>query len=88
MIEQVLEERGARYGKFIEHATIAQGIQDVMRQAPNWKFLDPDMKQSLTIIADKIARILNGQKDYDDNWVDIAGYSTLIVNRIRENELL
>ena len=56
-VEKTLEERGSRYGRFIDHAVIAQGIQDVMRAAPNWSALDPDMKQALSVIADKIARI-------------------------------
>lgn len=30
------------------------------------------------MIAHKIARILNGDPNYADNWHDIAGYATLI----------
>lgn len=32
----------------------------------------------LEMIAHKIARILNGDPNYADNWHDIAGYATLI----------
>lgn len=81
-VNKTLEERGSRYGAFADHAKIAQGIQDTMRSAPKWDQLDPDMKQALSVIADKIARILNGDPFYGDNWHDIAGYSLLIENRI------
>lgn len=81
-VNKTLEERGSRYGAFADHARIAQGIQDTMRNAPKWDQLDPDMKQALSVIADKIARILNGDPFYVDNWHDICGYSMLIENRI------
>ena len=83
-ISATLAERGGRYGQFIDHATIAQGLQDVLRAAPNWEKLDVDMKQALTVIADKMARILNGDPYYDDNWHDIQGYSKLVEDRIRK----
>lgn len=85
-IESTLEERGSRYGKFVDHAVIAQRLQDGMRTAPNWLALEPDMKQALTVIADKIARILNGDARYPDNWHDIAGYATLVDKRLVEEQ--
>lgn len=81
-IDATLEERGARYGQFIDHAKIAQGLQDVMRESPNWSKLDVDMKQALSVIADKIARILNGDAGYTDSWHDIQGYSRLVETRL------
>lgn len=80
-VEATLAERGSRYGQFIDHATISQGIQDVMRNAPNWDKLEVDMRQALTTIADKIARILNGDPYYKDNWHDIQGYAKLVEDR-------
>jgi hypothetical protein len=83
-ISATLAERGGRYGQFIDHAKIAQGLQDVLRDADNWNKLDVDMKQALTVIADKMARILNGDPYYDDNWHDIQGYAKLVEDRIRK----
>lgn len=85
-IENTLEERGSRYGKFVDHAAIAQRMQDAMRMAPNWMTLKPDVKQALTVIADKIARILNGDPDYIDNYHDISGYAQLIENRLKQEQ--
>ena len=85
-VEKTLEERGARYGQFIDHATIAQGLINVLHEAPNWQKLEPDMRQALHVIMDKTARILNGDPYYQDNWHDIIGYSTLVERRLIKEE--
>lgn len=85
-IEATLEERGARYGVFAEHARICHKIKDAMRDSPNWQYLDPDMKQALEVIADKAARILNGDFNYIDNWHDITGYATLVEKRLIKDQ--
>lgn len=81
-IEETLAERGARYGKFEDHAFICQGIKRAMNQHPGWQRLADDQKQALETIADKIARMLNGDPDYIDNWHDIIGYARLIEDRL------
>jgi len=35
------------------------------------------------MIAHKIGRIINGDPDYDDSWVDIAGYAKLVSDRLQ-----
>lgn len=80
-LSDTLAERGARYGDFTDHAAIAQSLQDPMRAAPGWEKLSPVKRQALTVIADKIARILSGDPEYKDNWHDIAGYAKLAEDR-------
>lgn len=81
-IEKTLAERGTRYGDFADHAKIAQAIQDDMRIGPGWSRLDDVKRQALTVIADKIARILSGDPNYADNWHDIQGYAKLVEDRL------
>lgn len=91
-IEKTLAERGARYGDFTDHAHLAQALQEVMhgRRWPTchdgWDRLTSDKKQALTVIADKIARILSGDPEYTDNWHDIAGYAKLAEDRCRDTQ--
>jgi hypothetical protein len=86
-VSKTLAERGARYGAFIEHATIAQGLQEVLLDCKNWWRLDPDMRQMMIVICDKLARILNGDPYYTDNYHDIQGYAKLVEDRLlREQE--
>ncbi len=80
-IDTTLAERGARYGDFTDHAILAQGLQDTMRCPPGWSRLTAVQKQALTVIADKIARILSGDPSYADNWHDIQGYAKLAEDR-------
>lgn len=81
-IGKVLEERGSRYGEFKNHAEIAQGLKREMHASPGWNRLDPDMKEALEMVQHKIARILNGDPQYLDNWVDGAGYFKLVADRL------
>lgn len=91
-IEKTLAERGARYGDFADRAHLAQALQEVMhgRREPTchdgWDRLTSDKKQALTVIADKIARILSGDPEYTDNWHDIAGYAKLAEDRCRDTQ--
>ena len=86
-VSQVLAERGKRYGIFSEHARITQNIKRAMEDSPNWKSLAPDQREALEMIAHKVGRILNGDPNYDDSWVDIAGYTTLVSKRLQGESL-
>lgn len=81
-IATTLAERGERYGQFHHTAAIAQSIKSAMWHSPNWLVLADDQREALDMIANKLGRILNGDADYGDSWHDIAGYSTLIANRL------
>lgn len=80
-VKNTLQERGNRYGDFTDHAEIAQDLQMNMRSTEGWERLDAVKRQALTVIADKIARILNGDPEYKDNWHDIQGYAKLAEDR-------
>lgn len=85
-IESTLKERGDRYGDFADHAKIAQALQDIARDAEGWVRLDAAQRQALTVICDKIARILSGDPTYADNWHDIQGYAKLVEDRLPKDE--
>lgn len=82
-IDDILTERGARYGAFATHAAISQALEDVMRATPGWAKLPADAKEALKMNVHKAARILNGDPNYADSWDDIAGYARLVADRIR-----
>lgn len=82
-LEKTLAERGAVYGRFVDHASISQSIKRAMRAAPGWQELPDDMRESLEMLAHKVARILNGNPDYVDSWHDVSGYATLVEKRLK-----
>lgn len=77
-IDNVLAERGNRYGKFEDHAKIAQDLKAIMQATPGWQRLNPMQKEALEMNAHKTARILNGDPNYKDSWTDIIGYTKLV----------
>ena len=94
-IDQILEERGKRYGEFPDHARITQDLKRSMkgysptgfdpRIKKKWDSLKDDQKEALEMIAHKIGRILNGDPNYADSWVDIAGYAKLVADRLEKD---
>jgi hypothetical protein len=78
VLDTVLEERGKRYGKFVDHAYITQRLKKEMRETSGWDRLTYSQTEALEMIAHKIGRILNGDPNYADSWVDIAGYAKLV----------
>lgn len=85
-ITTTLQERGNRYGSFFDHANIAQNTKNYWQDMPGWARMKNDQRQALEVIADKIARILNGDPNYVDNWHDIQGYAKLVEDRLNENQ--
>ena len=81
-----LQERGKIYGEFTGHAEIAQALKEVMRGTDRWHKLSADQAEALEMIQHKIARILNGNPDYADSWVDIEGYARLVRDRLQKGE--
>ncbi len=82
-VNEMLEGRKDRYGLFEGHAKIAQLLKSEMRMTNGWSRLNADQREALEMVQHKVARILNGDPNYDDNWVDIAGYAMLVANRLK-----
>lgn len=80
--DEILAERGQRYGDFDKHADITQSLKKAMASTPGWQRLAPDQREALEMNAHKIGRILNGDPNYADSWEDIAGYAKLVANRL------
>lgn len=82
--DEILNERGKRYGKFVDHARITQNMKieafHILKK--RGIELQPDQAEALDMIFHKIGRILNGDPDYADSWQDIAGYAQLVADRL------
>ena len=89
MIDEILDERGKRYGKFVDVAKATHEIQEAMYDNMNSEKLHglaPDQSVAIDMICHKLARIAVGDADYIDNWIDIAGYAQLVADRLQGNE--
>lgn len=87
-IDAILNERGSRYGDFMGHAEVTQQLKNVMMAhlIKKHKALVVDQQEALEMIFHKVGRIVNGDPDYVDSWVDIAGYAQLVADRLQEKE--
>ena len=86
-IDQTLDERALDYGKFKDSAALMQSIKRLLADHAlrhNKTFAD-DQWEALEMIVHKMARIVNGNPDKVDHWVDIAGYAKLVADRLQGN---
>lgn len=81
-IDDTLSERGVRYGSFSRHAAISQDLQRVIARYHGYEKFTDAQSEAISMILHKIARIVNGDPNYDDSWRDIAGYAQLIVDNL------
>ena len=79
-LDATLTERGARYGEFTGHSAISQALKAVVFS--RGVQLSDDQREALEMICHKIGRIVNGDPNYADSWVDIAGYAKLVADRL------
>lgn len=84
-VDAILDERAGNYGPFATQATIAQRLKHVAHTAAaeQGKTFATDQAEALDMIFSKIARILNGDPNHLDSWTDIAGYATLVADRLQ-----
>ena len=86
--DEILEQRGSRYGEFKDQAKLVQGFKQIMMSGRNWEQLKPYQKEALEMIQHKISRMLNGDPMYEDNIEDILGYGKLMLDQMKiDNEL-
>lgn len=79
-VKKVLKQRGNRYGSFTDNAATTQALKTVIREHENFDKLPDEHKEAIDMIFHKIARVINGDPMYKDNFVDICGYSQLVAD--------
>lgn len=86
-IDETLDARAQDYGRFKDGAALMQAMKRTLAdhaRMHNKTFAD-DQWEALEMIVHKIGRIVNGNPDKVDHWVDIAGYAKLIADRLQGN---
>jgi hypothetical protein len=86
-IDETLDARAQDYGKFKDGAALMQAMKRTLAdhaRMHNKTFAD-DQWEALEMIVHKIGRIVNGNPDKVDHWVDIAGYAKLVADRLQGN---
>ena len=81
--KEVLDERAKTHGDFTDNAEIAQRLKAVIYSGRHYQTLTLVEREALDMICHKMARAVSAEKYHQDNYVDIAGYATLVVERVR-----
>ena len=83
-VRELLNVREDMYGQYSVVSQISQDIKKVMKDSPNYKVMPAFARESLDMIANKIARILNGNYYHEDSWRDISGYAQLVIMTLED----
>lgn len=78
--EEIIAQRESTHGDFTDNSAVAQSIKTIIRHSVS--HLSDVQAEALDFIASKIGRICSGNANERDHWVDIAGYATLVADRI------
>lgn len=86
-VDAILDARAENYGKFIDGAEIMQMLKRMVQGyiENRGTQLAFDQRESIDMIIHKLGRIINGNPDHVDSWRDIAGYATLVADRLEGN---
>lgn len=88
-VHSILAQRGERYGNFTdqaEHCLNIKGMIFSLMGIEKVQTLKSDQIEAISNIANKLARITNGDPHYHDSWQDIAGYAQLVADRLIADE--
>lgn len=84
-VDAILNNRAKQYGKFIEGAEIMQMTKRLLHNYVKQRGTELafDQLEAIDMIIHKLGRIVNGNPDKVDHWDDIAGYATLVSDRLK-----
>lgn len=83
-MKDVLNQRGKTHGDFSLNSTLSQSLKQLTRQCIKYTKLTHPQKEALDMILHKISRIVAGDSNYIDHWLDIQGYSQLVIDEIKK----
>lgn len=87
VVNKTITLRHDTHGTFVSAARISRNIKRAFYSSRNWHNIPDDMAEALDMVANKIGRILDGDFNHVDHWVDLSGYPTLIVKRLKGDEI-
>jgi len=85
-IETILAERGATYGEYPVGARIAMDMFDVAQASPSYRKMTAGQQYAVFMILAKLSRALNGDPNHIDDWRDVVGYATLVLETLNGDD--
>jgi hypothetical protein len=85
-IGDIIKERETTHGDFEMKAIFIQEIMEDISGLYIWKDMSADQKESIHMIIAKLSRIIYGNPNHADHWIDIAGYAKLVSDRLENKK--
>ena len=85
-LDDVLAQRGRTHGNWSDNARLAQAMKELWRNEKGWQRLSACQREALDMIGYKISRVLNGDCNCVEHWIDVAGYAQLVVRELNGGE--
>ena len=76
-IGDLIKTRSETHGSFDTNSHVSQAIKSTLREWDGWERLSVRQREALDHICGKLGRIMAGDPDHADHWIDIAGYAQL-----------
>jgi hypothetical protein len=70
----------------MDNAKASQQFKEYLQLIPGYYDMEVDQREALEMICHKMSRIVYGDPNYADSWVDIAGYAKLVSDRLEHDE--
>ena len=80
----ILKERQKTHGEYANVARVSQHLKTYLLD--NTALLSYIQRESIDLICTKLARIVCGDPDELDHWVDISGYADLVVFNLKDKK--
>src|SRR6059058_4295694 len=85
-VDEILDQGVWTHGDFADVAGVDQALKEAVRRGRNWGKLSASHRAAIEMIVHKIARVLAGDPDEPDHFLDIQGYAGLVLRDIRRRK--
>ncbi len=76
-MQDILKDRLTTHGDFKDQSRVVQNLKAMVYNCEGSKNLSSMHREALDMILHKISRIVTGDPNFYDHWVDIAGYAKI-----------
>lgn len=81
-LTETLNDREDKYGDFGKLAEAIQAMKNVARSAPGWLAMNAVQREAMDMAIVKQCRLLYGDPQVRDSWLDLSGYAHLAVEQM------
>ena len=82
--DHILRERQGTHGNFSDGAKFVQAVMRAAMAAPMWAATTDVQRECIHHIAQKLQRIVCGDPNFRDHWIDISGYANIAANHLEK----